>query len=240
MRKYLLLICLFIAKLAFGQFSDEQLYQAYMQSDLVPWGQYIDSQNWDQLSHAERHRLINYEYGYIPFLADLKRMDEAAAHLEIYNQHLSAEQPYLSQADYTAYCAAAHAYAYLIDKGLIFTEGMQSFKLSKLAVEQDPHNVIALSLKGNVNFYAPKLFGGDKKKAMEMFLEAEQIMEHDARWTYLWNYPAMQLCIAQCYEKLGDLDQALLYANKTLARHPNFNYLKETYLPQLKQKKQKK
>jgi len=240
MRKLLLLVALLVAKLAFGQFSNEQLYQAYMQSDLKTWGEYIDSQNWDQLSHSERHRLINYEYGYIPFLADLQRMDEAAQHLERYCQHLSDEQPYLSPADYTAYLSASHAYAYLIDKGKIFSDGMQSFKLAKQAVELDPHNVIALSLKGNVNFYAPKLFGGNKQKAMEMFLEAEQIMEQDPEWEYLWNYPAMQLCIAQCYEKLGELDAALRYANKTLQRHPHFKYLKETYLPELKQKMQKK
>jgi len=240
MRKFITILMLLIAILAHGQYSDEQLYQAYMQSDLRLWGQYIDAQDWSKLSHVERKRLINYEYGYIPVLADQNKMTEAARYLKQYNQHLSAEQKYLSKADYLAYLSASHAYAYLLDKSLILSEGMQSFKVAKQAVEADSKNVIAMTLKGNVDFYAPKLFGGNKQKAVEMFLEAEKIMEQDPHYQYLWNLPAMQLAIAQCYEKLGDIDMALKQVNKILLRHPNFKYVRETYWPQLKQKKQKK
>jgi len=240
MRKLILILCLFVAKLAYGQFGDEQLYQAYMASDLRLWGQYIDAQNWDELSHAQRKRLINYEYGYIPVLADEKKMDAAARYLKQYNQHLAAEEKYLSQADYLAYLSASHAYAYLLDKSLILSEGMQSFKVAKQAVEADPNNVIAMTLKGNVDFYAPRLFGGNKQKAIEMFLKAEQIMENDPQYAYLWNLPAMQLSIAQCYEKQGKVDLALRQVEKILRRHPHFQYVKQTYLPQLKQKQQKK
>jgi len=240
MRKLLIFLLLFVAGLAYGQFSDEQLYKAYMQSDLRLWGQYIDAQDWNKLSHQERKRLINYEYGYIPVLADQQRMDEAAQYLKQYNQHLSAEQKYLSQADYIAYVSASHAYAYLLDKSLILSEGMQSFKTAKQAVEADPKNVIAMTLKGNVDFYAPKIFGGNKQKAVEMFLEAEKIMEQDPQYRYLWNLPAMQLSIAQCYEKLGNMDAALRQVNKVLARHPDFKYVREIYLPELRQKMKKK
>jgi len=240
MRKLLITFLLFVAALAYGQFSDEQLYKAYMQGDLSQWGQYIDAQNWSQLSHSERKRLINYEYGYIPVLADQQRMNEAARYLQQYNQHLSAEQSYLSQADFLAYSAAAHAYAYLLDKGKIMSEGLQSFKVSKQAVEADPNNVIALTLKGNVDFYAPRLFGGNKQKAMEMFLQAEQMMLQDTAYRYLWNLPAMQLAIAQCYDYQGNTDAAIQQVYKLLRSHPHFSYAKDTYLPQLKQKKQKK
>jgi len=240
MRNLFLLVCLFVVGLAYSQFSDEQLYKAYMAADLTLWGQYIDAQDWNKLTHQERKRLINYEYGYIPVLADQQRMDEAAIYLKQYNQHLSAEQKYLSQADYIAYLSASHAYAYLLDKSLILSEGMQSFKTAKQAVEADPKNVIAMTLKGNVDFYAPKLFGGNKQKAVEMFLEAEKIMEQDPQYRYLWNLPAMQLSIAQCYDKLGNLDAAMRQVNKVLARHPDFKYVRETYLPELKQKMKKK
>ncbi|MCQ2341135.1 MAG: hypothetical protein MJZ48_01570 [Paludibacteraceae bacterium] len=240
MRKWCIFILLFIARLAYGQFSDEQLYQAYMQGNLTLWGQYIDAQDWDKLTHNERKRLINYEYGYIPFLADQKRMQEAAKYLVSYQQHLACERAYLSKADYTAYLSAASAYAYLLDKSKLLSEGMQSFKLAKQAVEFDPHNVIAMTLKGNVDFYAPKLFGGNKQKAIEMFLEAEKLMEQDPNFYYLWNLPAMQLAIAQCYDKLGNTNAAMQQVNKILTKHPNFKYVKQTYLPELKQKKQKK
>lgn len=241
MRKLLLFVyCLFVAKLAFGQFSDKQLYQAYMQSDLTLWGQYIDAQHWSQLNHQQRRRLINYEYGYIPVLADKGHMEAAAKYLQQYNQHLLDEQPYLSEADFLAYTAASHAYAYLLDKSLIFSQGMQSFKVAKQAVEADPQNVIALTLKGNVDFYAPKIFGGNKQKAIEMFLQAEKTMLSDTTYRYLWNLPAMQLAIAQCYDYMGNTDAAIQQVYKLLHTHPHFTYAKDTYLPQLKEKKQKK
>jgi len=242
MRKsYLIALFLLVAKLAFGQFSDEQLYKAYMQADLTLWGQYIDAQDWSKLDHVQRKRLINYEYGYIPVLADQKRMKEAATYLEQYNQHLAAEKPYLSEGDYLAYVSASHAYEYLLDKSLILSEGMQSFKVAKQALEADPNSIIALTLKGNVDFYAPKIFGGNKQKAVEMFLKAERMMLSDMdTWRYLWNLPAMQLAIAQCYEKMGDVDGAIRQVEKLLHYHPHFSYAKDTYLPELKQKKQKK
>jgi len=240
MRKLLIVVLLFVATLAFGQYSDEQLYEAYMSSELSLWGQYIDAQDWSKLSHAERKRLINYEYGYIPALVDQQQMETAAKYLHMYNQHLAWEQAYMSKADYLAYLSAAHAYAYLLDKSLILSEGMKSFKVAKQALEADADNVIAMTLKGNVDFYAPKLFGGNKEKAMEMFVKAEKMMEKDPQYRFLWNLPAIQLCIAQCYDKLGEEDKALQQVNKILKRHPHFRYVKAVYLPELRQKMQKK
>lgn len=227
---------LLVAQLAFGQFSDEQLYMAYMSSDLTLWGQYIDAQDWKALSHPQRLRLINYEYGYIPVLADQKRMEEAEHYLLQFNDHLAQEQPHMPEATYIAYLSASHAYAYLLDKSKIFSEGMQSFKMAKQALQTDPNNPIALTLKGNVDFYAPKLFGGNKKQAMQLFLQAENIMLNDTTFRYLWNLPAIQLCIAQCYEKSGNKAAAIQQAEKTLRQHPHFSYIRQTYLPQLKQR----
>ncbi|MCQ2347654.1 MAG: hypothetical protein MJZ65_00520 [Paludibacteraceae bacterium] len=240
MRKWLIYSLLFIVELAYGQFSDKQLYDAYMASDLKLWGQYIDAQDWKSLSHAERRRLINYEYGYIPFLADQKRMEEAAHYLPIYLQHVEEERSSLGESTYLAYRSAAHAYAYLLDKSTIFSDGMMSFKMAKKALEADTTDPIAMTLKGNVDFYAPKCFGGNKQKAIQIFLQAERIMTTDTAYRYLWNLPAMQLAIAQCYEKTGELDKAEQQVEKVLRRHPTFTYVRNTYLPELKKKKQKK
>lgn len=236
MRKWLVFSMLLIVQLAFGQFSDEQLYMAYMSSDLTLWGQYIDAQEWEHLTHSERLRLINYEYGYIPVLADQQRTEEAARYLRQYEQHLEAEKAALPKATYLSYWSAAHAYEYLLDKSKILSEGMQSFKLAKQALETDANNPIALTLKGNIDFYAPKIIGGNKKNAMVLFARAEKIMLADSAFYYLWNLPAIQLCIAQCYEKTDDLPNALRQAEKALHRHPHFAYLRDTYLPQLKKK----
>lgn len=241
MRKFFLFILLLVAGLCSAQFSDEQLYKAYLSSNLTLWGKYIHAQNWSKLSHAERKRLINYEYGYIPAMVDEGKTDEAAACLKQFQQQLQEEKNALTPCEYLTYLSASHAFVYLLDKSQIFSDGMQSFKLAKQAIEADPNNPIAMTLKGNVDFYAPKLFGGSKKKAMQMFIRSEQLMMEDLdTYGYMWNFPAIQLCIAQCHEKMGDLDEAIKQAEKTLRMHPGFMYLRDTYLPELRQKKGKK
>ncbi|MCQ2342597.1 MAG: hypothetical protein MJZ75_03775 [Paludibacteraceae bacterium] len=240
MRKYVLLVMLLVAELAYCRFSDEQLYNAYMSGNLDVWGQYIDAQVWSEMSTAERKRLLNYEYGYVPVLADQQRMEQARRYLTQYERHLSDMQPVLSKADYLSYSSAAHAYEYLLDKGKLLSDGAASFKLAKQAVNADNNNPIALTLRGNIDFYAPRFFGGDKQRALETFIKAERIMLADTAFRYLWNLPAIQLCIAQGYEKTGELEKALVQAQKVLKRHPHFAYLRDVYLPELKQKMQKK
>ncbi len=216
--------------------TDEQLYMSYMQSDLTLWKQYIDSADWKNMNAEERLRLINYEYGYVPFIADKK--DPTASHyLEQYIAHVEEEKANLTPSVYASYMCAAHAYTYLLDKSKLFSSGLQSFRLAKKAVELDPNNSIALVLKGNVYFYAPRAFGGNKEEAMRLFARAERIMQQEGKWRYLWNYPALQLCIAQCYDKLGDTDSAYRKCRAILKEHPNFRFITETYLPELEKKR---
>lgn len=215
--------------------TDEELYAGYMDGKLIPWKTYIDGADWAHLTHAERLRLINYEYGYVPFLAD--RNDPAAQHyLDIYMQHLSEEEPFLTPSLFASYMCAAHAYAYLLDKKKLFTSGLQSFRLAKQAVDLDGENPIALLLKGNVYFYSPRAFGGNKEEAMNLFEKAERIMQQQGTWHYLWNYPALQLCIAQCYDKLGDTNRAYQKCQAILREHPDFDFVKRIYLPDLQER----
>lgn len=218
--------------------TDEELYHSYMQGDLQLWKTYIDQADWEHLSQAERLRLINYEYGYVPFLADKK--DPTAGHyLQQYMAHLEEEKERLTPSLYASYMCAAHAYTYLLDKSKLFSSGLQSFRLAKKAVELDSGNPIALLLKGNVYFYSPRAFGGNKEEAMRLFARAEKIMQEQQTWHYLWNYPALQLCIAQCYDKLGEPDKAYRKCLSILQEHPDFRFITDTYLPELRQKKGK-
>ena len=87
----------------------------------------------------------------------------------------------------------------------------------------------------------PVLGIGNKKEALVIFKKCEQYYKAP-QWKYCWNRPATMLTIAQCYEKQGDLQTALQKTNALLKEFPNYKFVKETYLPQLKAKiaKQKK
>lgn len=234
------LAMLLFGMLCHAQYTDQQLFNAYMSGNLDLWGKYIASTDWSKSNHVERMRLINYEYGYIPVLIDQKDK-RAPQMLQNYQSHLVEEKDKMPLARYYTYLSAANAYVYKLDKSKLFTSGLQSFKLARKAVETDPTDPIPMTLEGNVEFYAPKAFGGSKTKALELFIGAEKAMQADkATYGYWWNYPAIQLCIVQCYEKMGDTDKALAKAKTLLVEHPNFKYLKDVYLPELQKKVQKK
>lgn len=232
MRNKLLLIVMLCSGLSFAQVPEQQLFEGYLAQDLSSWDTFITTANWDQMSDNERTLLINHEYGFIPFMSD-QNDPRCRQLLDAFWQHIEAHKNVLTPSQYATYTGAAHAFEYLLDKSKIFSDGMQSFKLAKQAVEADPNNPIALSLKGNVDFYAPKLFGGSKKKAMDMFLLSEQLMHNDPMYKYWWNYPAMLLCIAQCYEKMGNKEAAIQKCQQILREYPNFVFVRDEYLPSL-------
>jgi tetratricopeptide (TPR) repeat protein len=103
------------------------------------------------------------------------------------------------------------------------------------ALELAPNDPIIVGYMGNVLFYAPKGIG-DKKKALALFEKAATLFE-SSKWEYCWNRPAMLLAAAQCYEKTGRKNEALSIANDLLNEFPNFTYIRDTYLPALRNAK---
>ena len=235
MRSVGLFILLFVSRLCFAQFTDKQLYEGYLTQDLTSWREYVSTADWENMTAAERTRLINYEYGLVPVEID-RGSSNSRSLLDTYKAHIEAHKGTLTSSQYAAYMSAAHAYEYLLDKSSLLSEGLVAFRLATKAVEEDPANPVALSLKGNVDFYAPAIFGGSKKKALKLFLEAEKIMRHDVAFRYLWNYPALQLCIAQCYEKTDRIKKAIAKCEEILREHPDFVYVRDEYLPSLRKK----
>lgn len=235
MKSKLLILGLLCSGLCFAQFSDKQLLAGYLAQDLSDWETFITTADWDQLSDLDRTRLINYEYGFIPFRSDLND-PRCREFLDNFWKHIEAHKSVLTPSQYATYTGAAYAFEYLLDKSKIISCGAQSFKYAKEAIEHNDHDPIALSLRGSVYFHAPKLIGGNKEKAMEMFFLSEQLMRENEFYRYWWNYPAMELCIAQSYEKLGDKEAAIKKCQEILKEFPDFVFVRDEYLPSLLKK----
>ena len=45
----------------------------------------------------------------------------------------------------------------------------------------------------------------------------------------------MRLCIAQCYEKTGEVEKAIHTCQEILESIPDFSYIRDEYLPKLQQ-----
>lgn len=229
------LVLLFVSSLCFAQYSDEQLMQAYLAQDMTTWRRYIDAQQWDKLSTAERSRLINYEYGYIAYAIDAGHKD-AEQRLHTYEGHIAAHRAHLTKARYNVYLSGAKAYDYKLHSSHLFSSGLDAFKLCKEALKLDSNDPHVLALKANVDFYAPAAFGGNKQEALRLFERAHTLYQKVPGYKHLWNYAASWMTAAQCYDKIGQTERAIQECQRILQVYPNYIYVRNTLLPELRNK----
>lgn len=218
-----------------ADFSKRVLYEAYLASDMTVWGNYLKRMDTKSLSIAEMAEMVNYEYGYIAFCQGEKRMDEAEERLRLFEQHINRlETGGYSPSNVQVYRSSVCAYQIAYNKLKFISLANKAIAFVEKAVEIDSLNPIALTLKGNVDFYRPGAVGGSKKRALETFLKAEKLMRQQRMTVDCWNYRSLQMCIAQCYEKLGDKKKAIAYCEHILDEEPDFVYIRDVYLPELK------
>lgn len=233
-----LLACLlFCSALCFAQYTDEQLYEAFLHQDMSVWRDFVTTSKWEELSVEERKRLINYEYGFLATAIDRKD-PQADEYLSAFRKHVENEykEEHISEAHYCMYMSSVNAYDFMLNKSRLFSAGLQSFKLVKRAAELAPDDPFVLTLKANVDFYAPSAFGGDKEEALKMFTRARNLFVKNMDCTHLWNYASLRMCIAQCYEKTGDTQRAIDECRSILSEIPDFRYIRDEYLPYLLEK----
>ncbi len=238
MKRFALLISIMLMTCAslFAQFSeaDKDLMDAYLENNMSKWKSYIDAVPWKSATKQARLRCMAYEYGYCAAMMDVSKK-QAAPYVERFKSHVEEMKPHLGAGYYDMYLSSVYAFEIMLGKSAHF---VSTLKLANSAAEKQPNNPITLGYRANVLFYAPAGIG-NKKEALVIFQKAEKIYRAP-EWKYCWNRPATLLTIAQCYEKQGDLDTALKKAQALLQEFPNYKYVRNTYIPQLKAKIAKK
>lgn len=239
--KRLNLLILFVycaCAFAWAQYSDKELFAAYLKNDMTVWDKYLHSVSFEKATTQEKMRYLNYEYGYLGAMTEQSK-DETRAHLPLYQAHLDALTELLPKATLLTYQSSSCAFEAMLNKRHFISKGLESFGLVKDAYEADTLNPLALSLRGNVDFYAPKAFGGNKQRALHYFRLACEIYEKRGDTQTNWNYVATRLCLIQCEDKLGHPERALTMAKRLLGQYPGFVYLRDTYIPDLENRVKK-
>ena len=216
---------------AVSAYSDSVLFAAYLHSDMHVWDSYLHSENFDSVPVREQLRYLSYEYGYVAFAIDMKAPD-AQKHLADYGSHIAALEAVLPPATTLTYQSAYAAYE--AKTGWNFLgKALTSYTLAQQAYKTDADNPLVLTLKGNIDFYSPKAFGGDKERALCFFRLAQEKYENTGDTLTNWNYAATRLCIVQCEDKSGNVKKALKLADVLLRTFPDFVYLRDEYIPDL-------
>lgn len=232
MTTFLLAVLLLIPVFGLAQYSERDLYNAYLRSDMSLWKEYIEHTDWDAIAIAEKQRLLNYQYGYVAFAISAEDKD-AEAHLLRFERHTEDMKNVLDASTLACYRSSYAAYkmSFNVFRKLMYAN--QAMSLANEAMRLDSLNPAALTLKANIDLYCPKAFGGNKARALRYFLRAEKRYQELGITKCNWNYRALQLCIAQCYEKTGKKEQAIRKCRSILQEEPDFSYIRDIYLPTL-------
>lgn len=214
--------------------TDRQLYEAYLKGEMDEWVRYIDGVNQETSNAKERERVLVYEYGLVPYLWSIGDTAACRKANQRYKVHIARAKGWLKEADYLAHISASAIYSFLL-KEVGLSGAVNGMQYSKAALQADSVSPLALYMRGNVYFHYPRIAGGNKKKALACYQRAEKIMENDTSYRYHWMYAAVQLVVAQCYDKTGEKEKAIEQCCKILRLHPQFAYVK-TYLPTLSEK----
>ncbi len=238
MRKLLVIIFLGVGLTSFAQYSDSELYHAYLQRDLSLWGTYINESTWENLPQSEQERILNYQYGYVANLINENKHNKeyVTQQLELFEQHLQQSTLTLAPATFYAYRSASAAYHISLGSWKVISYGFKSMNDAKKALEIDSLNPLVLALYGNVMRFAPKSLGGDTKVGLQYYLKAEKAFQEKGLTSHNWNYRAVQLFIIQSYEHLKMIPRAIQKCEEILKEEPNYTFIRDIYLPKLKEK----
>lgn len=190
MARYLLIALLAVLPLVGraatpAQYTDQVLYHAYETGKLAPWRAYVDQESarWEQLSEAERLRLVSYEYGWVASAIDSSKV-EGQHYLDLFEAHVAELGEAIPESKRFCYESSIAAYHFLLNKAKI-ASGLTAKKLAERAYEVGPFDPLALTLYGSILFEAPRIIGGDKPEARRLFLRADSIYNVEP-WPWNW------------------------------------------------------
>lgn len=222
-----------------NNYTDAVLFAAYLKNDMAVWDRYLHAVNFDHAPQAEKLRYLNYEYGYVATAIDEKAADRDQ-HIANFEKHIAALKGVLPEATRLDYESSLAAYKGLNNKAKFISCGIESYKTINAAYAIDSMDPMVLTLKGNVDLYAPKAIGGNKPRAALYFARAVKIYEQRGDTVNNWNYLSSLNCSIQAAEELGQIEKAVNLARKLLKRYPTYAILRDTYLPKLEEKLRQK
>ena len=180
-----------VSGLCRAQYSNHQLYLAYIEQDMSVWEAYIASAEWTTLTIEDKKQLLNYEYGFTAY-AIAYETEKAGDILSKYENHILACQDILSKADFLTHMAAVSTYRFSYEKKLRYATSIYNYV--KLAAEEDDDNPFVMEMMGNVEYYSP--FGA-KKKALQYFQQADSLYTVKGEEYHQWNQQAVRQYIEQ-------------------------------------------
>jgi tetratricopeptide (TPR) repeat protein len=232
-----LLVLLTITSAVFSESPyKKSIYSAFITHDMAKWENVIHTIESSNATTTvdQKLELINYYYGYIGWLIGQKQFAKAEKFIPK-GEKLIQQVLKVSPNNATAYSFKGSYLGFKIgiDKCKAIFLGSDSKRSINKALELDPQNLQAIIDKGNLLYYSPRFFGGDKKEALNYFLRGARIMEKNKDVNQNWVYLNLLTIIASAYEMTDKLEDAKLVYEKIIKEEPDIKWVKYDLYPSL-------
>lgn len=115
-------------------------------------------------------------------------------------------------------------------KGMML--GMKSGKLIDKAIKLNPEEPMAWKEKAGSKLFTPAMFGGNKKKAVELYSHAVSLYEAgDKDLAQNWNYLETLAWLGVALQETEQFEEAIAVYDKVLAMQANFGWVAHVLKP---------
>ena len=215
------------------------VYNAFISREMYKWANVIHTIEISTGTKTleQKLELIDYYYGYAAYLIGKKQDDQALKYIDkgekAINSFLKSSP---NNASAFAYKGAFIGFRIGISKFKAIYLGPESVSLINKAYELEPKNVQAIIDKGNILYYSPGIFGGDKIEALDFYKKAARLLEINNETDQSWTYLNLLTVIALAYEKTDQQALAKLTYEKILRKEPDFYWVKVDLFPKFMDK----
>ena len=210
------------------------IYNCFINHEMYKWGNIIQSIeiNNSPSNIEQKLELIDYYYGFVGYLIGKKQLEAAEKYVNKADKLIAMvlkESP--KNATAYSYKGSFIGYRIVISKFKAIYLGPESTAYVNKAYELDPQNIQAIIDKGNILYYSPSIFGGDKEEALLFYLKAAKLIETNKDTYQNWAYLNLLTITALAYEKTEQPQRAKLIYDKILRQEPNFYWVKVDLYP---------
>lgn len=214
------------------------IYTAYTDNRMQLWESTLQAMEGEYLRNPSGSLLYDVtlaQYGLIGYYLGTNENSKAAALLkrsDAYIEELEGTAGY--EAEAKLFRAAYYAYRIALNPWRSIQFGRTSGRLIDETLEMHTPYPRAYIEKGNMLFYAPSMLGGSKTEAIEYYKKALEIFERDLQNNHRWLYLSTFVFLANAYQQTGNNSGAINTLEKALEYEPNFRWIREEMLPELK------
>lgn len=213
--------------------------ELFLKGDMVAWKHVVDSLRKRPLDKESQLVLLHAEYGLIGNLLGKNHDREAKKEMELFEKRLESAMKQTPESG-TLYALSAGFIGFKIAlqvwKAPIF--GKENGARVKKAVELGANEALPWVELGNSLYFRPAFVGGNKPEAIKHYEKAFSIYKKQGGCN--WMYYNIGAWLAQTYANQGNKAKAETLYLQLLSEAPDFDWVRNELLPDLRKGKTKK